>query len=210
MLENYIKNNIEIAIKMQLEIVSDIEIVNKIESNTLDKKIVKSWMRDYGLLRGISSQNIESIVNTYLNTYKIIKDGNCDLKENYRHLYNAFYKSTPRGWLSATSKLLWCIFPNDVVIYDSFVERTIIILQKLENDLLDIKNLGSKPNSKNEEEMINYYFRYYTLINKLYIKYLSIIEAGSNSYKKKYNIEYPYKIRIIDKLLWMLGNQKEY
>jgi hypothetical protein len=203
MLENYIRENYKAALKEFGN--QDSDIVNGIRNNnTLDPDIVKGWMRGYGLFQGIEKTNRESLAKAFCENYVAIRDNGKSISENYAILYNCMVKSleTERILISATSKLLWCIFPEKVILYDSFVERAIKVLQHLEPELKN-PSLGMRP--KEKEGIIQYYFNYSELVNCLYQKYLPLLEELEKTVEPNPDI---YRIMVWDKLLWILGNPK--
>lgn len=123
-------------------------------------------------------------------------------------LMTEFYNVVPRKWLSATSKLLWCSFPDNVVIYDAFVERAIMILQGITPYLADFPRIQTSPAVRNMNDIAK--------CAKFYINYQDMVKAILNEHQHqldKLRIEtsetYPHDIRIVDKLLWMLGNPNQ-
>lgn len=104
-----------------------------------------------------------------------------------------------------TSKLLWCRFPDDAVIFDSFVERAITVLQWVDPALRQVNNqLGSAPSDPGRiDEMVSYYVRYQTLVFTLYRYYSSKLNQLCASYPDPNRC--PHPLRLFDRFLWGLG-----
>jgi hypothetical protein len=123
--------------------------------SSADIKTVNDWMREYGLFQGINGGMRSKIVNAALNTVPTISmptgatRTRNDIETAFRLLYTKLHSVSKRKCISATSKLLWCRFPDDIVIYDSFVERAVTVLQHIDssiNNLTPKPILGSPPN----------------------------------------------------------------
>jgi hypothetical protein len=106
-----------------------------------DPSHVKKWMLEYKLFQGTKDSDRKSIVNEIknniaeINAEPILDARESIIRQKFNQLFTALYKTVPRSWLSATSKLLWCAFPDDIVIYDSFVLRAITVLQWCDEEL---------------------------------------------------------------------------
>jgi len=109
--------------------------------------------------------------------------------------------------LSATSKLLWCIKPHEVVIYDAFVERVIAVLQCIDHDLAKLPRINYPPDIKTDSDhklMTDYYMNYQNLVKLLVDKHQITI----NELKEKSKTSYEFDLRIMDKILWLMGDMK--
>ncbi|MGA3015191.1 MAG: hypothetical protein ABSD71_14280 [Bacteroidales bacterium] len=211
MLEKYIKNNLSRAISEQFDIRKDFIIVKEIKNNELTNKTVYGWMKEYGLFQGINDSDRNKIVAIFCEKYAELKSNGLSTIENYDLLFTSMVKTVYWSWVSASSKLLWCVYPNDVVIYDSFVERAILVLQPLEDVLKNKPRIGERPLHKqlyDTKVFVEFYSNYSDNILRLYDKYQDIIEEGCKKYRGPNQQIYPYGLRVFDKLLWMLGNPK--
>jgi hypothetical protein len=105
----------------------------------------------------------------------------------YGRLSEAAHKSpqsgNPRDVSSLTSKALWCCYPSDVPIFDDHAARALQVISRL----LRIK----ATKSVEYERFIEVWFKVYDKISP------AIDAAGLK--------DYPYKVRILDRLLWHLG-----
>ena len=83
-----------------------------------------------------------------------------------------------------TSKALWCCYPNDVPILDSYAEQALWVICRLS---------GKEParNQSRRARFVDGWFQVYGDVR------LAIEQADLNGY--------PYRVRVLDKLLWYLG-----
>ncbi|MCB2211349.1 hypothetical protein KQI52_04495, partial [bacterium] len=66
------------------------------------------------------------------------------------------------------------------------------------------KRQQADPANLPDSSVIEHYMKYYDIINQIYKMYKPLFEE----LRKKHNETYKYDIRILDKLLWMIGNPK--
>lgn len=93
------------------------------------------------------------------------------------------------------------------MIYDAFVERAISILQCVDEDLAKPPRLNYLPNVKDEKDMnlvAKHYMNYQSLVKILATKHKSLIDV----LKISANSCYDYDLRIVDKILWIIGDMK--
>ena len=188
-------------------------MVSMLRNSPHDRVLVASWMRGYSLFQGITNTKREAIVSSFLQFVMshelILGDLNDDqIKGLYSDLFTVLYKTVPRSWMSATSKLLWCLYPSTVVIYDAFVHRTIAVMQCLDDDLTGFPRIGEPPSIGSEdgiETAVRHYMNFQGMVRKLQNKHTPLLKV----LRAKYKESYPYDVRIIDKLLWMIGNLRE-
>lgn len=94
----------------------------------------------------------------------------------------------PREVISLTSKALWCCYPNDVPIFDANVERALEVISRLYRML-------PEPDQTRYGLFVDVWLQ-------LYEKLKPVIEQADLK-------GYPYRIRVLDKLLWHLGSGLE-
>ena len=212
-LEAYIRNNYAAACKMQRDIVKDEAMKLMLARGDQDISLVKSWMRDYGLFQGLTTENENKIANKFLlfstsvGSTTSVADRKI-LEEKYSELFKMLFSQINRSWVSATSKLLWCIYPNEVVIYDSFVWRSLVVMQCLDTELANFPRIGVAPKVTRELDIalaVKHYMNYQDIVKNIFERN----SATLNELRGKYKETYPHDIRIIDKLLWMIGNPKQ-
>lgn len=206
LLSNFIKNNLAHVNKIQNSFDHDQKMVEGIKSGNLDPQTVKRWMQGYGLFQGIKSEVRNQISNAYVDFVSSHRpDTHKDLKQEFFRLHETFYIIQNRKWISAASKLLWCLYPHNTVIYDAFVERSILVLQCVDEDLIQMPRLGKSPKSNSPDfltKSTEYYWAYSLLVKKLHQKYQPLI----SQLKSDLGSTYPYDIRLTDKLLWLMGD----
>jgi len=86
------------------------------------------------------------------------------------------------------SKALWLYYPYDVPIFDSFAQRALWVIAKLEAGGMAGIAEGSE------------YHRFLHAWKILYDRYgAALCEIDTHGY--------PYRVRIFDKILWMIGTR---
>ena len=212
-LEAYIRNNYAAACKMQRDIVKDEAMKLMLAHGDQDISLIKSWMRDYGLFQGLTTENRNKIANRFLLFSTSVRSTTSVadrkiLEEKYSELFKMLFSQINRSWVSATSKLLWCVYPNEVVIYDSFVWRALVVMQCLDTELANFPRIGVAPKVTRELDIalaVKHYMNYQDIVKNIFERN----SATLNELRRKYKETYPHDIRIIDKLLWMIGNPKQ-
>lgn len=213
-LSDFFESNYQAACEMQHSITKDYEMKIMVKSQSIKEDLVMSWMRDYGLFQGIKSDDRNAIVRKY---YSLVFNDDIagvqdpsprEIESMFSLFLLEFYNTVPRKWLSATSKLLWCSFPNKIVIYDSFVERALVILQGVTSYLADMPRIKTSTTIKSHEDIdsvVTFYMNYQNMV----IAILAEHQDQFNNLRKEHSETYPHDIRIVDKLLWMLGNPNQ-
>ncbi|MDQ3819918.1 MAG: hypothetical protein M3362_19895, partial [Acidobacteriota bacterium] len=106
------------------------------------------------------------------------------------------------------SKLLWCIFPNEVVIYDKFVWQALVVMQCLDPELASFPRIGNPPTSIKTESginlAVNHYMNYQDMVRHILQRNLPALRE----LRETRNETYPHDIRIVDQTLWRIGNPK--
>jgi hypothetical protein len=198
---------------MQRAIHRDAQMVAMLQHGPPDPDLTQAWMRDYGLFQGITAQNRDSIVNRFL---EFAADHERhpnqataeEIEALYTTLFGALYGTVPRSWASATSKLLWCLYPESVVIYDAFVHRALVVMQCIDADLADFPRIGPAPRITREADIalaVRHYMNYQAMVHRLLAVHAKLL----SKLRIHHNEPYSYDIRIMDKVLWMIGNPRE-
>lgn len=205
MITQFIKSNYAQAVSAQNAIPEDILMIANIKEKTINIDLIMTWMRNYGLFQGIEKEKRIAMVQEFIqfvNDRDPIQVLNMEADFNTLHT-KLYYASGNRKCLSATSKLLWCMYPNDIVIYDAFVARALLILQCLDKDLASMARFEIPPQKSDDStRMTNYYISYSNLVTTLFNKHKHVLTELRTSYPN----DYPYDLRIFDKLLWMMGS----
>ncbi len=210
--ETYLRQNYSLACDIQRGITKDTEMKSMLRDDATDAELVMSWMRDYGLYQGISTDDRRRVAQEFLSfAQRHVRRSNITQEDVIRSVYSelltVLFLTVNRGWMSATSKLLWCMYPDDVVIYDSFVERALVVMQRLDERLAGFPRIGIAPRVQKEGDVVlatSHYMNYQSMVRSIYSQNLSVL----NELRDNYHEKYPHDIRIIDKLLWMIGNPK--
>lgn len=208
-----IESRYVVACNMQRGIVRDPQMVSMLRSGSYEPTLVTSWMRDYGLFRGITNPNRAAIVQRFLKFVETHDQITGDMSDQqieglYRELFTALFQTVPRSWMSATSKLLWCLYPSTVVIYDAFVHRALSVMQCVDDDLAGFPRIGAPPSPDREDDIeanVRHYMNYQRMVRKLQTVHFRLLQ----DLRARHNESYAYDVRIIDKLLWMIGNFRE-
>lgn len=209
----YLNLHYATACNLQREMIYDSAMIQMLRDHSDDVELVKVWMRSYGLFQGISAQKRNEIALAFLKyaTTLAVFSGTLDsraIETHYKDLLLVLYRVVNRSWMSATSKLLWCIYPKDFVIYDAFVHRTLVVLQCLDADLESLPRIHTAPKINCESDVnqaVIFYLNYQFMVRRLQEKN----QDELNKLRIKHGERYAYDVRIFDKLLWMIGNPKK-
>jgi len=205
----YLKRHYATACKMQRGIGNDPVIVDMLRTGGQDAHLVKKWMESYRLFQGINAQERRKIVRTFLTFAKshtrIRRVTEDDIRALYTELFRALYRTKRQLWMSATSKLLWCLYPNDVVMYDSFVHRALLVLQRIDSTLTVLPRIGDPPRVRVESDidsLAEHYMNYQGMVHTLMRVHAGLLK----DLRERTGERYPYDLRIVDKVLWMIGS----
>jgi hypothetical protein len=208
----YLHEKYQTACRLQQDIVADPLMVEMLNAGGEDHELVKRWMRDYGLFQGIEGGARTLIAKRFVAFARahgrVAHIDDAAIAALFKELLQALFKVQQRSWMSATSKLLWCLYPRDIVIYDTFVHRTLVTLQCIDTDLAGTARIGAAPEIKTEADLklaVDAYMRYQGLVRKL----LRVHQPALDKLRHDCEVSYPYDIRIVDKLLWMIGDCKQ-
>ena len=203
--EAYLRSNYTAACEKLRTFDKDEEMKAMLVGGDQDMILVKSWMGDYNLLRGLSTEERDKIAKRFLSfstsagPTPTVRDKKF-IEEKYSELFNALFVEVKQNWTSATSKLLWCIYPNDFVIYDSFVWRALVVMQSLDSELASFPRIGKS----DIKSAVEHYMRCQDMV-----RHISERNSGTlKELREKHKEVYQHDIRIIDQLLWRVGNPK--
>ncbi len=207
----YLQEKYPVACTRQREIEADPVMVEMLKAGGQDHDLVKRWMKDYGLFQGIEGKSREKIAKRFIvfaqEHNRITRIDDAAVAALFHELLLALFEVQQRSWMSATSKLLWCLYPRDIVIYDAFVHRALVTLQCVDPDLAGTERIGGAPKIKTKvhlKQAVSAYMRYQGLVRKL----LDVHQAELDKLRRNHGELYPYDVRIVDKLLWMIGDSK--
>jgi hypothetical protein len=210
---HYLETRYTAACEMQRTIHRDPQMIAMLRHGPPNPSLVQTWMREYGLFQGITAQDRNAVANRFLRfvaEHKRYGQGPnaYEIKTLYSTLFRALHDEVQRSWVSATSKLLWCLYPETIVIYDAFVHRALVVLQCIDDDLNAFPRIGGSPRVREDADItqaVQHYMNYSAMVHHLFLIHAPLL----NDLRAQHNETYPYDIRILDKVLWMIGNSRE-
>jgi hypothetical protein len=157
---------------------------------------IRSWLQSYEVFQGIDGPKrpaIATAIVEWADARDIHRDlGTTDALEEVHLELAAVCVSAngeSRDFASLASKALWLCYPDSVPIFDRFAQRALWVISKLEKDMQTL------PESETEYKKFIYIWR---AIYDRYAVTINSIEIGS----------YPYRVRIFDKILWLIGEPR--
>jgi hypothetical protein len=166
------------------------------EKREIRQSEVLKWLRSYGVLQGLNDADRNAVprvivefadarspILSELSEPEIIDKFN-DLHGRCASRVRANKNGTPRALTSLTSKALWCCYPKAIPLFDSYAQRALWIISRL----LDMDREPAKD------------------------KYKRFLSVWLNLYRRvEHTISddlldgYPYKVRVFDRILWIIG-----
>ena len=166
---------------------------NKNASNRVE--VLRSWFYNYQVFQGIPSESRSAVASAVLEwadtrdlQAKLTTVGAVEQAHTGLMTVCSNADGRNRDFTSLASKALWLCYPYDVPMFDSFAQRALWVIAKLETRGGDAIVDGPE------------YRRFLHIWKALYDRYavvLSEIETHG----------YPYRVRIFDKILWMIGTR---
>lgn len=201
----YLEAKYTTACEMQRAIHRDTLMVAMLRNGPPTTDLVREWMRQYGLFQGITAQNRNAVVTRFLEFAEQHEQTDHEpnanqIEASYTELLSALYGTVARSWVSATSKLLWCLYPQTIAIYDRFVHRVLVVLQCIDEDLAGFPRIGATPQIDSEADIapaVQHYMNYRAMVHRL----RSVHQRLLSELRTRHNEVYPYDIRILDKVL---------
>ena len=198
------------ACESQRSIKRDIEIVEALNRGTVTPKLVRDWMQQYRLFQGVDTSTRTAVAKEFLKHARTLKTRRSPLSRTetqslFKELLVVLFRKTGRGWISGASKLLWCKYPSDFVIYDSFVHRALIVLQSVDMNLKPFAKVGWPPALKTTSDIdgaVHHYMKYQDMVKHLRAVHQPTLDRLRSDRRETY----PYDIRIVDRLLWKIGD----
>lgn len=197
--DNFIRNELE---KFDRDNRQDVEIVHAIGDGKMEwadrEAQLRNWLAIMGVIRFFPAKTREKIVTQILE----YADGSrpsgplgskAAILSEYEKLRQRIQSavglgqgaSKPRGVTSLSSKALWCCYPHDVPMFDAHANKALQVISRL-------CWLAPAPSQIP-------YARYVDVWLQLYDKLKPFIDQADLK-------GYPYRIRVLDKLLWHLGS----
>lgn len=154
---------------------------------------VRSWLQSYQVFMGIDGPRRPAIAEAIL-VWADAQDGARDLStvdsldQAHRELVAVCVVANgePRDFTSLASKALWLCYPESVPLFDSFAQRALWVICKMDD--------GITPLCGNESS----YRKFLHVWMALYERYSDSIEAVDMG-------NYPYRVRLFDRILWIIG-----
>ena len=165
------------------------------KSSSKRSEAIRSWFQSYQVFQGIEGANRLAIASAVVE-WADARDMHRDLTtaealdQAHTEIAAACVRASgEREITSLASKALWLCYPDSVPLYDSFAQRALWVICKLEKDLVTLP--------ENEPEYRKFVYVWKALYDR-YASAISSIDIGS----------YPYRVRIFDKILWLLGERR--
>jgi hypothetical protein len=157
------------------------------------REAIRSWLQSYQVFQGIKSQRRVSIATAVLNWADTCDPQRGvttvdDLAIAHEEILTICERANgeKRDFTSLASKALWLCYPDAVPIFDSFTQHALWVISKLESDITTLAGNVSE------------YRKFIHVWKTLYDRYASAINAIELG-------RYPYRVRIFDKILWLIG-----
>jgi len=193
----------------------DRPLIDALKTNGATAKQVVEWMTRYNIVQGIDDGTRLKAARAFLKYARGKRPKRlltaAAVKREFSALHGALHRAKQRGWTSATSKLLWLLYPRDVAMYDEFVYQSLVVIQGVDTEWRAQTRIGEKPGfgkgiarAKALGYATEHYVCAWTLIRSLMARQELVLQELRQAQRRRY----PYDIRIIDRLLWMLGNAK--
>ena len=162
---------------------------------------IRDWLQAYRVfrVRGIATQR-DKIADAVLR-WADSRDRERDLdgpdamyaahKELMMSVCDAYIhgsQNSRREFTSLTSKALWLCYPDKIPIFDSYAQRAMWVLAKLEI------GIAAPPSGAD-------YYQFVSVWTQFYERYLDAISGLDTN-------GYPYRVRVFDRILWMIGKDQ--
>lgn len=161
---------------------------------------IRGWLQSYSVfrVRGIATQKDKIAVailawadsndDENLSDLGTLCAAHQELMDRVCDAYVHECQNKRRDFISLSSKALWLRYPNDVPMYDSYAQRALWVLAKLQP--------GLKPTSVKAA-----YVRFASVWKQLYERHRGTIDGLDMG-------GYEYRVRVFDRILWMLGTEQ--
>lgn len=214
----FVEKHYRHAREEQTKIERDLKMIEMFRSGTFDADLVHAWMSRYGILRNVNGAGRDRVFEAIESYWSLARKrgwlapkrgtlARDDVRTRFAELFVHLYQAKPRNWTSATSKILWCMHPRHVVLYDRFVVTALTALQYLDPSLRGTERIGAPHTPESEKDIelsVDHYMRVFTCVRELALAYRTVLLAERS--KTQRALPYAYEIRILDKLLVYIGN----
>lgn len=193
--QDLIKNKVHCDPSETAEDNAVIDAINQHHQDPEDrKKSLLRWLNRYSVLRGLPTEGRAAIAGQIVafadeRQQRSLQRDKGEIVSEFNKLENRISTVTKRQVHSLASKALWCCYPDDVPMFD----RNAICALRLISRLC---YFTPAPNQSEYECFVEIWLRVYNEIE-------SVITPEDLS-------DCPYKVRVLDRLLWYLGQNSFY
>ncbi len=164
---------------------------------------IRQWLQSYHVLQSFTSETdwkIAEQIIAYADERKqkalglrrdLILEEFKNLESRIQRIVPAKKSGKPRKVTSLVSKALWCCYPSDIPIYDNYAEHALQVICRICD--IRVTDAGSGTHAE-FAHFLEAWFHLYGEIRPL-------IEQVDRP-------DYPYGIRVLDSLLWYIGQPK--
>lgn len=183
-----------VAISLQ-EAEKDERALTAVRDRNLEDRMeaIRAWLDFYKVLQGFDRANRDAVATAALNWVDSQPpDSTLEAAEDVVRAHMDLGSlcsavcAKPRSCISLASKVLWLRYPDDVRVYDRLAQDALWVLSKLECGLLSPPRNSTK------------YAAFVFVWRSLYERYEQSIAAIDDR-------GYPYRVRIFDRILWLIG-----
>jgi hypothetical protein len=195
--DDFIQNKLQLFDEYNRADEAVLQAINDRKMDHADRKqSILRWLNSYRVLRYFPRDNSINIAGEIIefaderdqNELNQSKDSIISeyerLGERIRQFAPSLKSGNPRKVTSLTSKALWCCYPCDVPIFDSYALGALRVISRL-------SRMAPELNQSEYACFVDVWFQVYGEVQSV------IEEADLNGY--------PYKVRVLDRLLWHLG-----
>lgn len=190
------------------EFLNDMEAIHAVESSQESQSArierVHRWLQSYHVLQSFTTEYERRIAEQIITYADRRGQKSLNLKQGlilaeYKRLESQLQavlppnikSGKPRKVTSLVSKAMWCCYPYDVPIYDSYVEHALQVICRICS--LKVTNVADAAYRK-YEHFLDAWFQVFEEIEP-------IIDPEVLR-------DYPFKPRVLDSLLWYFGQPK--
>lgn len=159
---------------------------------------IRDWLQAYRVfrVRGIATQR-DKIADAVLRWADSRDRDKCltgpyalyaaheELMKSVCNAYVHGSQNNRREFTSLTSKALWLCYPDKIPMFDSYAQRALWVLAKLESGIATPPSGGD-------------YYQFASVWTQFYERYFDTISGLDTD-------GYPYRMRVFDRILWMIG-----